>query len=158
MKIYKATEREIDSRLRLDKRCDARAFFRNFDSEAELPVGFYDLQNQIRDGLEAKFDQKFDNGAHGETKLFYFPADLLIAELLGVELSWKMLDDRLIGLMLSFLDGCSAQYCIIGAVYKWTKPHSQFLGRFVVNRKEIAVEETLCDVWSKQVTLLEIQN
>ena len=53
MNVRIASEKELDDRLQLDKRSDDAAFCRVFESEDELPAGFFDQQDAIRDGLDA---------------------------------------------------------------------------------------------------------
>jgi hypothetical protein len=156
MKIYVAREEQIDERLALDKRRNVRGFYRYFDSEAELPFGFFDLQDKVRDGLRTKFNENFDNGIPGEYNLFYFPEELLTCEQIGVELSREILGNQLLGIILKYLDDCESRYCVVGAVYESMQRHSKYLGRFVANCEEIAVEESLYGAWSTQVTLLDI--
>ena len=167
MRTYKASEMEIDERLRLDKRSDARAFCNYFNSEQELPAGFYDLQDKIRDGLEKEFFSNFDDGVdrshlkpwqRGENKFFYFPAELLISERIIIEISHEILNDTLIGLILSYLGKCHACYCIIIAVYHEIIKGSKYVGRFVIDLAEIAVEASLAEIWSKQVLFMAIEN
>ena len=88
MKIHRASEVDIDRRLTLDKRKTKEAFCRNFyESDTMIPIGFCELQDKIRDGLEAEFWAKFDDGKespkvdnYGLATLhdcFFFPAKLL---------------------------------------------------------------------------------
>lgn len=165
MKIYRASEKEIDERLAIDKRRDARAFNRYFDVE-ELPAGFHDLQDKIRDGLEKEFWANFDDGVD-RSKLaswkihintwFFFPAELMNCELVILEMSNEILGDKLVGLIISYLEKCPSRYSINAAVYREMVKGSEYLGRFVINLDEIAVEESLADTWSKQVKIMEIE-
>jgi hypothetical protein len=167
VKIYKASEREIDDRLALDKRRDTRAFHRCFEPEEELPVGFYDLQDKIRDGLEKEFWANFDDGVdHSRlpswrkptNTFFFFSAELLNCEQVGIEMSREILGDKLIDLITSYLEKCPFNYSVVAAVYNGKIEGDKYLGRFVINLDEIAVEESLADSWSKQVKLLKLEN
>lgn len=167
MKIYKSSEKEIDERLRLDKRKNSKAFCRYFDSEEELPAGFYDLQDKIRDGLEKVFWENFDDKADRSqlpswrkpmNKFFFFSAELLISERIIIELSIEILDDKLIGLIMSYLEKYASSYCVIGAVHSEEIKGEKYIGRFVINLDEIAVEESLADIWARQVKFMEIEN
>jgi hypothetical protein len=60
--VYTSSESEMDERLNLDKRRNARAFCICFESLEEAPEGFYKQQDQIRDGLEEEFLAKFKEG------------------------------------------------------------------------------------------------
>jgi hypothetical protein len=157
MKVYKADEEEIDQRLKLDRRQDSIAFCRYFKSEKELPEGFYDLQDKIRNGLEETFNSAYDNGGTWDWNLFYFSAELLISERILVEISDEILNDKLVGLIMSYLEKCPAKYCVILAVYRGMHRGSDYLGRFIINFDEIAVETSLCEVWSKQVPFMEVE-
>jgi hypothetical protein len=168
MKVYKASETEIDQRLALDKRKAKAAFCRGFESDSELPVGFCDLQDKIRDGLEAEFWGKFDDGkerpkvdnyglpvfhAH-----FFFPAELISSERIIIELNREILDDKLLGVILAYLEKSAPQYCVIAAVCTGKGMEGiNYAGRFVINLEEIAVEESLVEVWSKQVQFMTIE-
>jgi hypothetical protein len=59
VKVYTASEDEMDERLNLDKRRNSRAFCVCFNTLDEAPAGFYDRQNELRDGLEKEFLGKF---------------------------------------------------------------------------------------------------
>ncbi len=166
MKIRKAVEKDIDERLALDKRRDPRGFSRCFESEEELPAGFHDLQDKIRDGLEREFWTNFDDGIDRSklaswkmpmNELFFFPAELGNCEQIRLEISDQILGDKLIGLLLSYLDKCPSHYCLVAAVYKGMQKGSEYLGRFIVNFEETVVESSLCDVWRKQVRFMEIE-
>jgi len=167
VKIYKASEKEIDDRLALDKRRDVRAFYRYFEPDEELPSGFHDLQDKIRDGLGKEFWTNFDDGIDRsnlptwEMRIntwFFFPAELVNCELVKVEMSDEILGDKLIGITLAYLEKCPARYSMGAAVYRGIQKGREYLGRFVINLEEIAVEESLADTWSKQVKFMEIEN
>jgi hypothetical protein len=168
MKVYKASEDEIDQRLALDKRKTKAAFCRGFESESEIPFGFYDQQDKIRDGLEKEFFEKFDDGVDRSNLVpwkgyishtfFYFPAELICSERIIIELSSEILDDKLLGVILAYLEKASPQYCVIAAVFSGRNLTGQnYIGRFVINLEEIAVEESLVEVWSKQVQFMTIE-
>jgi len=118
MKIYKISEEEIDLRLGLDRLHDQGAFCSCFESEESLPPDFYSTQDKIRDGLEAVLNSNYENGGLWEWKLFYVSAEPILSERILVELSSEILDDRLIGLLLSYLEKSAVSYCIIVSVYK----------------------------------------
>lgn len=165
MKVYTAREREIDERLELDKRHDPKGFCRNFSSK-EMSDKFYDLQHKIRDGLEEKFRANFDDAVDGSQlqsseagashTLFYFDTDLTGSERIIVEFACEMLSDKLVDLIRSYLEKCQVPYCVIVAVYRGMHKGSEYLGRFVINLEEVAVEESLADIWTKQVHTFEI--
>jgi hypothetical protein len=126
MKICRLSEEEIDQRLLLDSRETSLAFCRNFESELDLPHGFFGQQDRIRDGLEMEFFAKFDDGKD-RSKLeswelatsheqFFFPAEPINSERMIIELSSEILNDKLIGLILSYLEKFAPQYCVITAV------------------------------------------
>ena len=76
-----------------------------------------------------------------------------------IELNSEILNDRLIGLILSYLEKFSPRYCVIAAVFSGRDMKGKnYIGRFVVNLEQIAVEEPLAGLWSKQVQFLEIEN
>jgi hypothetical protein len=170
MKVYKATEADIDRRLKLDKRKTNEAFFRNFyESDSILPIGFYELQDKIRDGLEEEFAKEFDDGKDRSRlrpyqlatsyDFFSFPAEPVSSELILIEVSSEILSDRLIGVILSYLERSTSQYCVIATVYLGKEIiGSNYLGRFLVNLGEIAVEESLVEAWSRQVQFMGIEN
>jgi hypothetical protein len=166
LKTYKISEKELDERLALDKRCNPRAFYRYFEPEEELPAGFYDLQDKIRDGLEKEFWTHYDDGVDRSNlpsweqpmnTWFYFPAELMNCELVKLEMSNEILGDRLIGLIMAYLDKCPSRYGVNVAVYRGMQTGSNYLGRFVINLDEIVVEESLVKMWSEQVKLMEIE-
>lgn len=162
MKVYRASESEIDERLELDKRRNSRAFCICFNSLEEAPDGFYDLQDKIRDGIQKVFWLNFDDGVEHlrvnpwESETFFINPDMFGSERIVVELSAEILSDKLIGLIMSYLEKCPSRYCVIAAVYRGMQRGSEYLGRFVMNLNEIAVEESLVDVWSKQIQFMEI--
>ncbi len=164
MKIYKINEQELDEKLELDKRSNQRGFRTVFNSLEEAPDGFYDLQNQIRNGLQQVFWLAFDKGVEDlpdkpwDSKYFYFNTDIFGSESLVVEMSKEILGDKLIGLIMSYLEKCSSRYCLIASVYESMERGAVYLGRFVINLDEIAVEEALVDTWFKQVRVMEIEN
>lgn len=154
MKVYGASEKEIDKRLELDKRKDSSAFCRYFESEEVLPSGFYDLQNKIRDGLQETFCKKYDNGvSRNSWDNFYFPAELLMSERIIIEMTKEILDNKLVSLILAYLEVIPSRYCVIVAVYKGMQRGSEYLGRFIINLDEIAVEASLWKTWSDQIKL-----
>jgi hypothetical protein len=164
MKIYKASEKELDERLELDKRRNNKAFCICFNSLEEAPDGFYDLQDKIRDGLEKDFWLAFDNGEEHlrrnpwDSKNFFFNSDMFGSERIVVEMSKEILGDKLIGLVLSYLEKIAPSYCLTASVYENMEKGSEYLGRFVLNLEEIAVEESLAYIWAKQVKFMEIEN
>lgn len=168
MKVCKISEADLDRRLRLDKRTANEAFCRNFDVEADIPVGFFDQQDRIRNNLEKEFFVKFDDGKNRSKlpswkwatshELFFFPAELIGSERIIIELSSEILDDRLLGVILSYLETFSPPYCVIAAVYLGRNMDGKdYVGRFVINLDEIAVEESLTAIWSRQVQFLPIE-
>ncbi len=170
MKIYKISEAELDHRLKLDKKISKGAFCYNYyESDEMIPAGFCELQDKIRNGLEAQVVAKFgDAGVILELdsfglpimhENFFFPADPVNSERIILELNCKILSDNLIGLILSYLEKLSSHYCIIAAVFSGKgMKGTNYIGRFVVNLEEIAVEESLAEIWSKQVQFLAIEN
>jgi hypothetical protein len=110
MKIYKITEQELDERLEFDKRRNSRGFRISYDSLEGAPPGFYDLQNKIRNGLQKEFWLAFDNGTEHlrnkpwDSKLFYFNTDMFGSERLVVEINKEILNDKIIGLTLAYLE------------------------------------------------------
>jgi len=170
MRIYKISEAELDRRLILDKKISKEAFCCNYyGSDKTVPVGFCELQDKIRDGLEAEFWAKFDGDqerpkvdSYGLSifhECFSFPADPINSERIIIELCSKILNDVLVGLILSYLEKTSSQYCVIVAVSLGENMEgSSYIGRLVVNLDEIAVEEPLVEIWSKQVQFLAIEN
>lgn len=156
----------MDERLALDKRRDPKAFYRYFVSEEELPAGFYDSQDRIRDGLEKELATNFEDGVgHSkrpswrkpDNKFFFFPEELMNCELVKFEMSNEILGDKLIGVIMSYLEKCSSRYGVVAAVYRGMQRGSEYLGRFVINLDEIAVEESLVGIWSKQVKFMPIE-
>ena len=153
MKIYKTGKEEIDARLSLNKLHDQRAFCHYFDSEESLPPDFYLAQDNIRDGLEAVLNSNYENGGVWEWNLFYISAELLLSERILIEMSSEILDDKLIGLILSYLEKNAASYCVIVSIYRGMHKGSDYLGRLVMNVCEIAVETSLGETWNKQIKL-----
>jgi hypothetical protein len=169
MKVYKISESELDRRLTLDKKTSKEAFCCNYyESDETLPVGFCELQDKIRDGLEAQVVAKFgDTETCAESdnfglpilhENFFFSADAINSERIIIEINNKILNDVLLGIILSFLSKSAPQYCLIAAVYTGKNMEgTNYIGRCVINVEEIAVEESLAELWSKQVQLLEIE-
>ena len=167
MQVYSASENEIDERLEMDKRRKSRAFCICFSSLEEAPNGFYDLQDKIRDELEKEFWANFDDGIDRSRfhswesgalhTQFHFNGDMFGSERIEVEIIDKILGDKLIGVIMSYLEKCPSRYCVIGSVYREQMKGNNYIGRFVINLDEIAVEESLADVWSKQIQFMEIE-
>jgi hypothetical protein len=163
MKIHKITKKNLDERLELDKRQDNRGFRISFKTLEEAPEGFYDLQRKICDGLQKEFWLAFDNGAEHlrrnpwDSTNFFFNSDMFGSERLVVEMSKEILNDKMIGLVLSYLEKNAPSYCLTASVYENMEKGSEYLGRFVINLDEIAVEESLADTWSKQIKFMLIE-
>ena len=167
MKVYTASDAEIDERLELDKRQNSRAFCLCFKTLDEAPDGFYDLQDKIRDGLEKEFWASFDDGIDRSRfqswesgamhTQFCFDSDMFGSERIEVEIVDEILGDKLIGVIMSYLEKCPPRYCVMGAVYREQMNGDKYIGRFVMNLDEIAVEESLADVWSKRVQFMEVE-
>jgi hypothetical protein len=163
MKTYKISERELNERLKLDKRRNNQAFCICFKSLEEAPKDFFELQDRIRDGLQREFWLNFDNGAEHlrrkpwDSKNFFFNTDMFGSERIVVEMSKEILDDKMIGLTLSYLEKNALSYCLTASVFENMEKGSDYFGRFVINLNEIAVEESLVDVWSKQMRFMEIE-
>jgi hypothetical protein len=94
------------------------------------------------------------SGSHAH---FYFPAELISSERIIIELSSEILSDKLLGLILNYLEKCESKYCVIAAVYSGKIVGENWLGRFVINLEEIAVEESLAKTWSRKVQFLPIE-
>jgi hypothetical protein len=89
---------------------------------------------------------------------FFFPADPINSERIIIEINNKILNDMLLGIILSFLSKSAPQYCLIAAVCTGKNMKgTNYVGRFVISVEEIAVEESLAEIWSKQVQFLEIE-
>jgi hypothetical protein len=165
VKVYAASESELDERLNLDKRQNERAFCLCFDSLDEAPPGFYKLQDEIRDGLEEDFMAQFKEGeeppefswASPTNKWFYFDTDMHGSERIEIELTDNIIGDKLLGVIMAYLEKCVAHYCVIGVVYREELKGKNYMGRFVVTRDEIAIEESLMELWTNQVQYMEIE-
>ncbi len=167
MNVRISSEKELDDRLQLDKRSDDTAFCRVFESEDELPAGFFDQQDAIRDGLEkvlwANFDDGVDRARFKSTPAgavhsqFCVSAEMYGAERIIIELSEEILGDKLIGLIWAYLEKCPTPYCVLGSVQRGLTGDGVYLGRFVMNQQEIVVEESLSDAWSRQIKFLEFE-
>ena len=167
MKVNKVTEAELDRKLAFDQMKAGNGFCCGYQDESEIPAGFYDLQDKIRDGLEKAFFSSFDDGkdrsclaswkVSGSHKWFFFPAEPISAEEIIIELSTEIFGDKLIGLILAYLEKCKCKYCVVVAVYEGEIKGRTYLGRFVINSEEIAVEDTLAEVWSKRVQLFDFE-
>ena len=168
MKIYTASEEELDQRLALDKRRDARAFYTYYLLDEELPAGYLDLQDKIRDGLEQEYWRNFDDGidrSQLETfglaamhSQFFFPAEPLPCELITIEMSHELLCDKLLGIIVSYLEKCPSSYCVTTAIFRGGLKGTNYLGRFVINRDEVAVEAALSDIWRRQIKFMELED
>lgn len=166
MKTYKISQSELDERLELDKRKNHRAFCICFKTLEEAPKGFYDLQRKISGGLEKELCANFEEGyeapryewANPSNKWFFFNGDMFGSERIVIEISKEILGDKLISLILSYLEKNAPSYCLTADVYESMERQSQFLGRFVVNLVEIAIEESLSDIWTMQVKFMEIES
>jgi hypothetical protein len=165
--VYRATEREIDERMNLDKRQNSRAFYLCFKTLEEAPEGFYDRQNELRDGLEKEFWESYKEGKEEpdeeelvpwvRNKWFYFDGDMYGAERIDIELTDNIIGDKLLGTVMAYLEKNAPNYCVIGAVYKEQMKGKNYMGRFIVTGDEIVVEESLAELWSKQVKIMEIE-
>jgi hypothetical protein len=165
MNVYQTSEFDMDQRLRLDKRQDARGFCRNFASEPELPAGSDDLQETIRNELADAFFANFDDGINRAklpswrrmaSALFFFPSEMIEAERIVIEISSEILGDKLLGLIRSCLEKHGGGYCVMLAVFYGEQKASNYIGRGVINLDEIAVESSLWAIWCKKVPSLEL--
>jgi hypothetical protein len=156
---------EIDERLNLDKRRNDRAFCVCFDSLDEAPAGFYELQDKIRDELEKELMGQFKDGiepplikgARPSNKWFYIDWDMHGSERVPIDVTDNILGDKLLGIIMAHLEKWEPRYCVIGVVYRKEMEGKNYMGRFVVNRDEIAVEESLAELWSEQVQFMTIE-
>jgi|HubBroStandDraft_1064217.scaffolds.fasta_scaffold478335_2 hypothetical protein len=78
------------------------------------------------------------------------------SERIVIELTDNIIGDKLLGVIMAYLEKCTARYCVIGVVYNEETKGNNYIGRFVINRDEIAVEESLAGLWSRQVKIMEI--
>ena len=166
MKVYAASEIELDERLNLDKRRNERAFCLCFDSLEEAPPVFYKIQDKIRDGLEEELMEKYKEGWEAPrfkwqtsptNKWFCFKTDMFGSERIVVEITDNILGDKLLGIIMAYLEKCSSPYCVVGVVYKQAMEGEKYMGRLVINNNEIAVEESLVELWTNQVQYMEIE-
>src|ERR1700744_3381814 len=159
MKVYTASEKEISEKF------ENQGFCKVFQTLESAPEGFYELQNEIGDGLEKEFWANFAEGyeaprykwANPTNKWFYFNGDMFGSEQIVVEMSKEILGDKLIGLILSYLEKNASSYCVTLSVYESMEGKSDYIGAFIINMDEIAIEESLADVWSKQIQFIEIE-
>jgi len=165
MNVHQVSEYEMDQRLLLDKKRDARGGCRDFDPEPEPPAGFYDVQETIRTELEDAFFANFDDGINRAklpswkrkaNELFFFPEEMIEAERIVIEISSEILGDKLLGLILSRLEKHGPGYCVMLAVFYGEQKASNYIGRGVINLDEIAVESSLWAIWCKKVPSLEL--
>lgn len=165
MIVYTASAQEMDERLNLDKRQDSRAFCLCFESLHEAPEGFYEQQNEFRDGLEKEFWANFAEGKElsesswesPSNKWFYFDGDMHGSERIEIELTDNIIGDKLLGVIMAYLEKGATGYCVVGVVYNEKQKGNNYIGRFVMNRDEIAVEESLVELWSRQIKFMEIE-
>lgn len=165
MKVYIASGQEIDRRLNLDKRRHPEGLCNNLADE-EISEAFYDLQDTIRDGLEKVFWEHFDDGISRSSyqpwetgamhTLFSFESDMIGSELMIIQVNTEIMGDKLIGLILSYLDK-HQNYCVAVGAYNGALKGSQYLGRFVISLDKIIVEDSLCALWTKRVHFWEIE-
>jgi len=81
-----------------------------------------------------------------------------MSERIIIEINQEILGDKLLGLIMSYLEKCPARYCVILAGHGGEGMKGvNYLGRFVINQDEIAVEESICEVWRQQVKIIEIE-
>jgi hypothetical protein len=166
VKVYTISESELDERLNLDKRRNNRAFCLCFDSLDEAPADFYKLQDKIRDGLEKEFWASFQEGKEPprykwETsptnKWFFFDGDMHGSERMVIELADNIIGDKLLGIIMAYLEKSAPSYCVVGEVFRGELTGKNYKGRIVINCEEIAVEESLVQLWTKQVHYMEIE-
>jgi hypothetical protein len=160
MKIYTASEKEISQKF------NSQWFCKVFKTLEEAPEGFYDLQDKIRDGLEKEFWVSFPEGEDRSPRpswqspshnWFCFNTDMFGSEHITIEMTKEILEDKLIGIVLSYLEKCPSRYCVILDVYDNMMKGSEYIGSVIMNLKEIAIEETVAEVWSKQIKFMEIE-
>lgn len=166
MNVYTASEEEIDERLNLDKRQNSRAFCLCFRTLDEAPEGFYKKQDEFRKGLEKEYWAQFEEGREANrykwqvsstNKWFFFNTDMHGSERMIVELTDNIIGDKLLGITMAYLEKKAPNYCVIGAVYNEENKGNNYIGRFVMTSGEIVVEESLAELWSKQVKIMEIE-
>lgn len=167
MRVKAVDTAELDERLDLDKRCNTSAFCVTFHSLDEAPDGFYDLQSTIRDGLERRFAENFGNDGVDRSDLkawelpryrwFCFNTDMCGAECIETEIVDEILGDKLVGIVLAYLEKEAPRYCMVAEVYRTELKGKNYIGRFVINLHEIAVEETLADIWSRNIQIMPLE-
>lgn len=167
MKVYSITENEIEQRLQLDARVDSGAFCKSYNSSSEVPADFYYAQNELRNSLEEVFWQNFDDGIdrsgvrswerEAMSTLFYFVSDLIGAEQIAIQISEKILSDKSIGVILSYLAKQSSDYAVILIVHEGSLDEDNQIGCIVVNQYEIAIDERLTDLWREHVKWFDIE-
>jgi hypothetical protein len=79
------------------------------------------------------------------------------SERIQIDLTDNIIGDKLIGIIMAYLEKCAPSFCVIGVVYKEELKGKNYLGRFVINGEEIAVEESLAELWAKQTQFMEIE-
>jgi hypothetical protein len=114
-----------------------------FSSETEEKE-FYALQDSLRVKLEKMLTSSF--GAN------IFVSDRLWPnESFKVDMSQQILSPQLIAADLSFLQSEAPSHCIVSAVYRDLEViGSSYFGRILISEREIAVEESLKNIFKKQ--------
>src|ERR1700682_4415450 len=105
MKVNRVNRDELQQRMQLDKRRDPRGFSCVFESLDEAPLGFYDLQDKIRDGLEKELWANFDDGidrsgvkpwqSAAMHTWFHLNSDMFGSERIYMSLTPNILGDKL---------------------------------------------------------------
>ena len=67
----------------------------------------------------------------------------------------ELLSDKLLGIIMSYLEKCPSRNGVNTAVCRGGMKGANYLGRFVINREEIAVETSLSDIWRQQIKFME---
>ncbi len=113
MKVLKFSENDLDERLDLDRRRDRRAFCICFETLEEAPKEFYDFQFETGEGLSQEFWKHFEGenqqvpSKSWKSKMaenFCFNTDMFGSERLVFEINHTILGDKLLGLVLSYLE------------------------------------------------------
>lgn len=138
-RVHFYTEAKIDLYMKQGyffKRCQ-------FIGEAEEKE-FFETQDNLQRKLEKTLTSIYGSNV--------FVSDRLWSnESLKIEMAQQILSSRLIEAILSFLKEEAPTYCIVSAVYRDLEViGSPYLGRILISEREIAVEESLKEIFKEK--------
>ena len=139
----------------MDQYGESGRFCRIYERD-EIPENFVEKHYEANGLLEDILMLR-----HGE-KYVYINHDMNPAHQLLIEITSSILDEALLHTLFQFLNAHAKEYCVYVSVYDFIEfpdvgAGKRYVGRVMLNLREIAVEETLKKLWERKIGLIELK-